>query len=64
MSDTKPVLHISSFYGEPAFSDVTIKYSGKELKAHKIILGTRSPYLKRMFQQEAVVMVRLHQPIG
>lgn len=40
---------IGTAFGEQAFSDVVIKYSGQELKAHKIILCTRSKYFESAF---------------
>lgn len=36
-------------FGEQAFADVTIKYSGRELRAHKVILSMRSKYFERAF---------------
>ena len=49
MANMESEFKTADFYGEPAFSDMTIKYSGKELKAHKIILCTRSKYFRQAF---------------
>ena len=48
----------SELYGEPAFADVTIKYSGRQLRAHKVVLGMRSKYFKRAFAEDSGFKVR------
>lgn len=40
-------IKINDFYDQNAFSDVVIKFGTKQIKAHKIILCTRSEYFKK-----------------
>lgn len=42
----------SELYGEITFADVTVKFSGRELRAHKVILGMRSKYFKRALAKD------------
>ena len=42
--------HFGSLLSSGEFSDVTLVVGGKELKAHKFVLSTRSPVFKTMFQ--------------
>lgn len=48
----------SAWYGNPRFSDVTIKFSGRELKAHKLVLCSRSKYFQRALGEDGAFMVR------
>lgn len=41
----------ADFFGDPAFADVTIKFSGRELRAHKMILCTRSKYFEEALKE-------------
>ncbi|KAK5170355.1 uncharacterized protein LTR77_004942 [Saxophila tyrrhenica] len=41
----------SQYFNSSTFSDVTLKFSGQELLAHKVILACASPYFKRAFEQ-------------
>lgn len=36
-------------FNQDAFSDITIRFSGEEIKAHKIILCSKSKYFMRAF---------------
>ncbi|KJY02384.1 hypothetical protein TI39_contig55g00007 [Zymoseptoria brevis] len=41
-------LDVASWFNQDALSDVTIKFSGKEIKCHKLILSARSEYFTKM----------------
>ena len=51
LADLEHEFKTANFFDNSAFSDVTIKYDGKEVKAHKMILCTRSKYFERMLGQ-------------
>lgn len=41
-------MNIADFFDQEAYTDITIKFSGRETKAHKIILCSNSEYFKRL----------------
>lgn len=51
-------LDAARWYGEPNLSDVTIRFSGMERRAHKIILSMRSRYFERAFAEDKGFKVR------
>lgn len=46
-SASQPQSDMVQFYDQPDFSDMTIKFGEKEIKAHRIILCARSVYFKK-----------------
>lgn len=48
--NTERDFEASNFFGEPTFADATIRFSGHELKAHRIILCTRGQVLRACAQ--------------
>lgn len=38
---------IKQYYNKPEYSDVTVKWSGREIKAHRMVLCGRSEYFKK-----------------
>jgi len=51
-------LDMAKLFGEPAFADVAVKFSGRELKLHKVILCTRSKYFEKAFATDGHFAVR------
>lgn len=47
-----------ALYGDPRYSDITIKYSGREFKAHKVIICTRCKYFERALAEDGGFKVR------
>lgn len=41
-------LQTATLYNKPDFSDVTIKFSGREIYCHKLILCTESAYFAKL----------------
>ncbi len=48
LNDVIKELH--SMYNDEMFADTTIASQGKEFKAHKFILASRSPVFRKMFE--------------
>lgn len=46
-------LDANKVFGDAALSDVTIKFSGRQIRAHKIILSIRSKYFERAFAKDS-----------
>ena len=40
----------AALFGERAFSDLTVKFSGQELPLHKVVLCTKSEYFKKALE--------------
>lgn len=38
-----------SFFDNELFSDVTIVFEGRRVRAHKVVLASQSPYFHAMF---------------
>ncbi|KAK5116593.1 hypothetical protein LTR85_009218 [Meristemomyces frigidus] len=43
-----PTFDVSSFFDQEAYSDIIIKYGTKQLKAHKMIICSKSDYFKKL----------------
>ncbi|KAF2162873.1 hypothetical protein M409DRAFT_26728 [Zasmidium cellare ATCC 36951] len=48
------VLTSNSYFNNPKFSDITIHFSGHEVKAHKVNLASHSGYFRKMFESESL----------
>lgn len=59
--DTSAELEFKSadLYGDTTYTDLTIKFSGKTLRAHKVILCRRSKYFERALGSVGAFKVRL-----
>lgn len=49
---TERAFSAGDFFEDGAFANVTIKFDGRELKAHKMILCTRLTYLNKHISRE------------
>jgi hypothetical protein len=53
-------------FNEDAFSDVTVRFSNREIKCHKVILCTASDYFKALcgpaskFSEKELTIIDLH----
>jgi hypothetical protein len=51
-------IDMSEFFRQDALSDVTLHFSGREMKCHKIILCARSEYFRKLCGPESGFAVR------
>ncbi|KAK3623951.1 hypothetical protein LTR56_021312 [Elasticomyces elasticus] len=57
--------HIKEMYGEERYSDVTLRYSGQEIKAHQVVLAATSSYFAKAFEgsfkEASTKVLELHE---
>ncbi|KAK5697630.1 hypothetical protein LTR17_023945 [Elasticomyces elasticus] len=61
--DIRP--QIKEMHGEERYSDVTLRYSGQEIKAHQVVLAANSSYFAKVFdgsfKEASTKVLELHE---
>lgn len=55
--ENERMLDISKLYGDPQYSDLSIKYSGREMKVHKLVVCMRCKYFERALSESGTFKV-------
>lgn len=57
-----PTLDVSHLFNQDDYCDVTIKFSGREIKSHRMVLCEQLDYFKKLCGPRSKFAVSLNMP--